>query len=235
TLKKLFACAIVPGENAHLNQLRKELEKYFAGDLKQFSVPLVYPGTPFQERVWNELLRIPYGHTRSYEDVARRIGSADAHRAVGHANGRIESPSSSPAIGLLIRTGSSVATEVACEENTIFSILRKSSWPRISRITRKASRRSRFRPRSRRLLLISRFDLTVAAVIGAVNKLESSVIPVIPLLAVMQGGESPYSNFFTAPSLTAAGPMPSPCWSRGSPRPRSVDRTGSECSRRSAS
>ena len=87
TLKKLFACAIVPGENAHLNQLRKELEKYFAGDLKQFSVPLVYPGTPFQERVWNELLRIPYGHTRSYEDVARRIGSADAHRAVGHANG----------------------------------------------------------------------------------------------------------------------------------------------------
>src|SRR5206468_7809785 len=141
----------------------------------------------------------------------------------------------SPAIGLLIRTGSSVATEVACEENNIFSILRKSSWPRISRITRKASRRSRFRPRSRRLLLISRFDLTVAAVIGAVNKLESSVIPVIPLLAVMQGGESPYSNFFTAPSLTAAGPMPSPCWSRGSPRPRSVDRTGSECSRRSAS
>ncbi len=87
TLKKLFACAIVPGENAHLNQLRKELEKYFAGDLKQFSVPLVYPGTPFQERVWNELLRIPYGHTRSYEDVARRIGSADAQRAVGHANG----------------------------------------------------------------------------------------------------------------------------------------------------
>jgi AraC family transcriptional regulator of adaptative response/methylated-DNA-[protein]-cysteine methyltransferase len=87
TLKKLFACAIVPGENAHLNQLRTELEKYFAGDLKQFSVPLVYPGTPFQERVWNELLRIPYGHTRSYEDVARRIGSADAQRAVGHANG----------------------------------------------------------------------------------------------------------------------------------------------------
>ena len=87
TLKKLFACAIVPGENAHLNQLRKELEKYFAGDLKQFSVPLVYPGTPFQERVWNELLRIPYGQTRSYEDLARRIGSADAQRAVGHANG----------------------------------------------------------------------------------------------------------------------------------------------------
>jgi len=87
TLKKLFACAIVPGENAHLTQLQKELEKYFAGDLKQFSVPLVYPGTPFQERVWNELLRIPYDQTRSYEDLARRIGSADAQRAVGHAHG----------------------------------------------------------------------------------------------------------------------------------------------------
>src|SRR5437773_6135448 len=42
TLKKLFACAIIPGENAHLTQLQKELEKYFAGDLKQFSVPLLY-------------------------------------------------------------------------------------------------------------------------------------------------------------------------------------------------
>lgn len=87
TLKKLFSCAIVPGENAHLNKLQKELEKYFAGDLKQFSVPLVYPGTPFQERVWNQLLRIPYGETCSYEDLARRVGSAGAQRAVGHANG----------------------------------------------------------------------------------------------------------------------------------------------------
>ena len=87
TLKKVFSCAIVPGENVHLKKLKKELEKYFAGELKQFSVPLVYPGTPFQERVWNELLRIPYGETRSYEDLARRVGSADAQRAVGNANG----------------------------------------------------------------------------------------------------------------------------------------------------
>ena len=87
TLKRVFSCAIVPGENAHVGRLRKELEKYFAGDLEKFSVPLVYPGTPFQERVWNELLRIPYGQTRSYEDLARRVGSADAQRAVGTANG----------------------------------------------------------------------------------------------------------------------------------------------------
>lgn len=87
TLKKFFCCAIVPGKNGHLNKLQAELEKYFAGDLRQFSVPLVYPGTPFQERVWNELLRIPYGETRSYEDLAQQIGSTGAQRAVGHANG----------------------------------------------------------------------------------------------------------------------------------------------------
>jgi AraC family transcriptional regulator of adaptative response/methylated-DNA-[protein]-cysteine methyltransferase len=87
TLKKVFSSAIVPGENPHLIHLKEELHKYFAGGLKKFSVPLIYPGTPFQERTWNELLRIPYGETRSYEDLARRIGSPDGQRAVGHANG----------------------------------------------------------------------------------------------------------------------------------------------------
>jgi AraC family transcriptional regulator of adaptative response/methylated-DNA-[protein]-cysteine methyltransferase len=87
TLKKLFSCAVVPGENEHLAQLGKELEQYFSGNLTQFSVPLVFPGTPFQERVWKELLRIPYGQTCSYEELARRIGSPDGQRAVGHANG----------------------------------------------------------------------------------------------------------------------------------------------------
>lgn len=87
TLKKLFSCAIVPGENAHLNVLKSELAQYFGGDLRQFTVRLVYPGTPFQVRVWNELLRIPYGETCSYEDLALRVSSANAQRAVGHANG----------------------------------------------------------------------------------------------------------------------------------------------------
>ena len=72
-LKKVFSCAIVPGENAHLMKLKSELEAYFAGRLKEFSLPLVYPGTPFQLRVWNELLRIPYGQTCSYEELAQRI------------------------------------------------------------------------------------------------------------------------------------------------------------------
>ena len=86
-LKKLFTCAIVPGENELLTTLRRELDSYFAGRLKQFSVPLVFPGTPFQVRVWQELLRIPYGNTWSYEELAHRVGSASGQRAVGHANG----------------------------------------------------------------------------------------------------------------------------------------------------
>ncbi len=86
-LRRHFACAIVPGENPHIRQLKKEIDTYFSGSLKRFSVPLVYPGTPFQQSVWKELLRIPYGKTVSYEDIARRIGSPTAQRAVGHANG----------------------------------------------------------------------------------------------------------------------------------------------------
>jgi AraC family transcriptional regulator of adaptative response/methylated-DNA-[protein]-cysteine methyltransferase len=86
-LRRYFNCAIVPGENHHIKQLRNELALYFDGTLKRFSVALTYRGTPFQEKVWSQLLRIPYGKTISYEDVARRIGAPKAHRAVGHANG----------------------------------------------------------------------------------------------------------------------------------------------------
>jgi len=87
TLKKLFSCAIVPGENLHLTHLRKELQQYFSGDLQKFTVPIVYPGSPFQVRVWSELLRIAYGETCSYEELANRIGATSGQRAVGHANG----------------------------------------------------------------------------------------------------------------------------------------------------
>ena len=59
TLRKLFKSSIVPGENKHINLLRKELKKYFEGTLKQFTVPIVFPGSQFQQKVWNELLKIP--------------------------------------------------------------------------------------------------------------------------------------------------------------------------------
>ena len=87
TLRKLFKSSIVPGENKHINLLRKELKKYFEGTLKQFTVPIVFPGSQFQQKVWNELLKIPSGKTVSYEEVAIKVGTPKAQRAVGHANG----------------------------------------------------------------------------------------------------------------------------------------------------
>jgi AraC family transcriptional regulator, regulatory protein of adaptative response / methylated-DNA-[protein]-cysteine methyltransferase len=86
-VRRRFRCAVVPGESPHFVQLREELQAYFAGALRQFSVPIVAPGTAFQEQVWNELLRIPYGETRSYEALAETLGNPGAQRAVGRANG----------------------------------------------------------------------------------------------------------------------------------------------------
>jgi AraC family transcriptional regulator of adaptative response/methylated-DNA-[protein]-cysteine methyltransferase len=79
---------VAPGKSALLEKLRRELERYFAGELREFSVPLVAPGTPFEERVWAALRRIPYGATISYAALARSVGSPGASRAVGSANGR---------------------------------------------------------------------------------------------------------------------------------------------------
>lgn len=81
------ACRSQPG-NTVLSDAVHQLDAYFAGDLRHFELPLRPDGTPFQLRVWEELRRIPYGETRSYRDVARSIGSPEAVRAVGAANGR---------------------------------------------------------------------------------------------------------------------------------------------------
>ena len=86
-LHKRLAAPMVPGDNAHLKKLKRELAAYFEGTLKAFTVPLEYPGTDFQENVWRNLLQIPYGETRSYEDLARAVKSPKAVRAVGTANG----------------------------------------------------------------------------------------------------------------------------------------------------
>lgn len=75
------------GTNVTLDRLRAELAAYFAGTLRAFSVPLAIAGTSFQERVWAELLRIPYGQTRSYEEVAQAVSAPGGQRAVGLANG----------------------------------------------------------------------------------------------------------------------------------------------------
>ncbi len=67
---------------------RQQLQEYFAGDRKQFDLPLNLSGTEFQVQVLEELRRIPYGETTSYGDIAKRIGRPKAMRAVGAANGR---------------------------------------------------------------------------------------------------------------------------------------------------
>ncbi|MEX1197939.1 MAG: methylated-DNA--[protein]-cysteine S-methyltransferase [Pseudohongiellaceae bacterium] len=64
-----------------------QLKAYFAGELQRFNLPLAPQGTPFQQQVWHALREIPYGETRSYGDIARRIGKPAASRAVGAANG----------------------------------------------------------------------------------------------------------------------------------------------------
>jgi methylated-DNA-[protein]-cysteine S-methyltransferase len=65
----------------------EQLESYFAGELREFDLELDLVGTNFQQRVWEALMTIPYGETRSYGQVAKQIGSPSAFRAVGRANG----------------------------------------------------------------------------------------------------------------------------------------------------
>lgn len=71
-----------------LEQTRGQLQAYFGGRLRAFTVPLAPAGTSFQKRAWSALLAIPYGQTRSYREQARAIGQPSATRAVGAANGR---------------------------------------------------------------------------------------------------------------------------------------------------
>ncbi|MEV6246586.1 methylated-DNA--[protein]-cysteine S-methyltransferase [Streptomyces sp. NPDC051742] len=66
----------------------RQLDAYFAGELTEFDLPLHLIGTPFQVRVWEQLLRIPYGETRTYGELAEELGNPAASRAVGLANGK---------------------------------------------------------------------------------------------------------------------------------------------------
>lgn len=72
----------------HNTALARELDAYFAGKLREFTVPLDLRGTAFQLRVWELLCKIPYGETRSYGEIAQALGNPRATRAVGQANGR---------------------------------------------------------------------------------------------------------------------------------------------------
>ena len=87
TLRHRLGRAIVAGRHPLLDRLQTELDEYFAGSRRTFDLPLVAPGSPFQERTWAELRRIPAGSRLSYEELAGRVGRPSAQRAVGTANG----------------------------------------------------------------------------------------------------------------------------------------------------
>jgi AraC family transcriptional regulator of adaptative response/methylated-DNA-[protein]-cysteine methyltransferase len=86
-MRRRFGCAVVPGQHPLLERLREELREYFQGGRQEFTLPLAARGTAFQDKVWQELRRIPYGQTISYDALARRVGQPTAQRAVARANG----------------------------------------------------------------------------------------------------------------------------------------------------
>lgn len=86
-LRKRTKSAIIPGRTKPIDQIERELKLYFEKGKWDFKTPLYYLGSPFQKHVWEELLKIPSGETRSYSDLAHAIKRPTAFRAVAQANG----------------------------------------------------------------------------------------------------------------------------------------------------
>lgn len=86
-LSKILNARFSEGTSAVIEEAELELNEYFSGERKDFNIPLLFAGTDFQKKVWEELLKIPYGKTISYAELAQRIGMPKACRAVANANG----------------------------------------------------------------------------------------------------------------------------------------------------
>ena len=133
-------------------EVRRQLDAYFAGELREFDLVLAPRGTPFQEEVWRALVAIPFGATVAYAEVARRIGRPDAVRAVGAANGRNPIPIVIPchrvigSDGRLVGYGGGIGVkatlldherQVATGQASLFHALRHpGARPRASRMAR---------------------------------------------------------------------------------------------------
>ncbi len=87
-VRRSFSTAIVPGAHPILERTAAQLAEYFSGARTTFDIPLRQRGSDFQQRAWQALREIPYGETRSYADMARRVGSPGAMRAIGRVNGQ---------------------------------------------------------------------------------------------------------------------------------------------------
>lgn len=86
-LRASLSCAVVPGNNVHLDSIAMQQHQYFTGTRVAFDVPLVLTGSLWEQRVWGRLLTIPPGKTVSYSHLAKELGQPHACRAVGRANG----------------------------------------------------------------------------------------------------------------------------------------------------
>lgn len=86
-LKRILCAEFEISTSEIIEEAIEQLNEYFAGQRKEFNVPLLFVGTDFQKTVWNELLKIPFGKTISYGEMAKHIGRPQAVRAVANANG----------------------------------------------------------------------------------------------------------------------------------------------------
>lgn len=84
---KRYNREVKEGSNSLLNEIEKQSNEYFSGTRKEFDFPIDQKGTAFEKSVWNALMKIPYGETRSYGEIAKQLGKPGAPRAVGRANG----------------------------------------------------------------------------------------------------------------------------------------------------
>ena len=86
-LSRLLDVEFTEGTSAVIEAAVTQLDEYFAGERREFDVPLMFAGTEFQKQVWNELLQIPFSRTTTYGELARRIGHPAAVRAIANAVG----------------------------------------------------------------------------------------------------------------------------------------------------
>lgn len=86
-IQRGFSAAYKEGDSSVLDELERQFTEYFSGQRKMFDLPLLTVGTDFQKRVWDALIKIPYGETETYQGLADRINQKSAVRAVASANG----------------------------------------------------------------------------------------------------------------------------------------------------
>jgi AraC family transcriptional regulator, regulatory protein of adaptative response / methylated-DNA-[protein]-cysteine methyltransferase len=86
-LRNKLKAVIIPGDTPHIDSIEKELTEYFSGNLQKFKTSIHLLGSVFQKTVWQELMRIPYGETKSYLQQSQAIGKPKSYRAVANSNG----------------------------------------------------------------------------------------------------------------------------------------------------